>query len=98
MLFSFKKVLEGLAEAIAEAPLLIVHFSVDLWTCKVSGKKFIGICIFWVTAKGVLKHALVAVRSSLRSLVYRYINSLLCYSASNGWIPVCILMTSRNRK
>jgi len=58
---ALKKMLEGLSDAIAEAPLPIVHFSVDLWTCKVSGNKYIGIHIFWVDSKAVFKHALVAV-------------------------------------
>ena len=63
-LYALKKILEGLAEAIAETPLPIMHFSLDLWTCKVSGKKYIGVHIFWVGAKAVFKHALVAVSQS----------------------------------
>lgn len=56
-----QKILDGLKEAIAEAPLPIVHFSVDLWTCKVSTDKYIGIHIFWVDGKAEFRHALVSV-------------------------------------
>ena len=77
VLFSLlKKMLKGLPEAIAEALLPIVHFSVDLWACNASEKKYIGIHIFWVNTKGVFKHALVAVR---RSPSFIYLRCLCIY-------------------
>ena len=54
-------VVEGLKEEIAHALLPILHFSFDTWTCKVSGRKFLGIHVFWVDRKFSLRDAVLAV-------------------------------------
>lgn len=51
----------GLLEEVRAALLPIVHSTVDVWTCEVSGKKYLGINIFWVDREFQLHRALVSV-------------------------------------
>ena len=63
-----QKLVEGLKAEIEAAHLPIVHFTVDLWTCKVSGSKYLGIHIFWVDKAFAFRHALLSVSWSQSSV------------------------------
>lgn len=52
---------EGLEAEKKRVCLKNLHFSLDIWTCNVSGKKFLGIHIFWVDEEFKLRNASVAV-------------------------------------
>ncbi|CAB1115843.1 unnamed protein product [Ectocarpus sp. CCAP 1310/34] len=43
MFVATKAVMGNMSEEIKKAPLPIVHYGVDLWTCKTSGMKFIDV-------------------------------------------------------
>ena len=57
---------------IEAADLPIVHFTVDLWTCKVSRSEYLGIHIFWVDKVFAFHHALLSVTSSQSSAFASY--------------------------
>ena len=63
-----QKLVEGLKAEIEAAHLPIVHFTVDLWTCKLSGSKYLGIHIFWVDKAFAFRHALLSVSWSQSSV------------------------------
>lgn len=51
----------NMSEEINKALLPIVHYGVDLWTCKTSGMKFIDVHAFLVDSNFELRHVLLAV-------------------------------------
>lgn len=51
----------NMLEEIEKAPLPSVHFGVDLWTCKKSGRKYIDVHVFYVDSNFEMQHALLAV-------------------------------------
>ncbi|CAN0068471.1 unnamed protein product, partial [Pylaiella littoralis] len=57
-----KAVVGNMREEIEKAPLPIVHYGVDLWTCTRSGRKFIDVHAFHVDSNFTLRHALLAVK------------------------------------
>ena len=54
-------VMGNMKEEIDEAPLPIVHYGLDLWTCTRTGRKFIDVHTFLVDSNFTLRHALLAV-------------------------------------
>jgi len=48
-------------EEVRSAPLPILHHMIDIWTDKPSGRKFLGVHLFYVTANFELKQALISV-------------------------------------
>lgn len=54
-------VIGSIQEDIKEAALPIIHYGLDLWTCKVSGRKYLGIHVSWVDSTFDLRHALISV-------------------------------------
>ena len=56
-----QNIVTGLKETTAAAALPIAHFCLDLWTCEVPRKKYLGIHIFWVDDTFKVQHALLAV-------------------------------------
>lgn len=48
-------------EEVKKAPLPILHHVIDIWTDKASGRKFLGVHVFHVTANFDLKHTLLSV-------------------------------------
>ena len=52
-------------EEIQKAPLPIIHYGLDLWTCKVSGRKYIDVHVFYVDSDFILRHALIAVSETV---------------------------------
>lgn len=48
-------------EEVRSAPLPILHHMMDIWTDKPSGRKFLGVHLFYVTANFELKHVLISV-------------------------------------
>ena len=50
---------------IEAAHLPILHFSVDMWTSKTQGKKFLGMHVFWLNREFELRDALLAVSPSV---------------------------------
>lgn len=54
-------IMGNLAEEVKAALLPILHFMADLWTCKVSGKKWLGIHLFYVDRQFALHQLLLAV-------------------------------------
>lgn len=48
-------------EEIKKATLPIIHYGLDLWTCKLSGLKYLGIHVFYVDSNFQLRHALLSV-------------------------------------
>lgn len=55
----------NMTQEIKKAPLPIIHYGLDLWTCTVSGRKFLDVHVFYVDGDFNLRHALLAV-SELR--------------------------------
>lgn len=51
----------NMVEEINKAPLPIVHYGVDLWTCKTSGLKYLDVHAFFVDSDFNMRHALLAV-------------------------------------
>ena len=57
-------VVGNMVEEIKKAPLPIFHQGgLDLWTCKVSGRKYLAIHGFYVDSKLVLRNILLCVSS-----------------------------------
>lgn len=54
-------VVGSMQEEIQKAPLPIIHYGLDLWTCKVSGRKYLDFHVFYVDNNFVQQHALIAV-------------------------------------
>ena len=48
-------------EEVKNAPLPILHHMIDIWTDKASGRKFLGVHLFHVTANFELKETLLSV-------------------------------------
>lgn len=67
---SSQVVVGNLQEEIQKATLPIIHYGLDLWTCKVSGRKYLGTHVFYVDSKFVLRHALIAVSGILKYCQY----------------------------
>lgn len=61
-------VVGGMRDEVEKAPLPILHHMVDLWTCKASGRKFLGFHVFWVTSDFEMKDALLSVSERMTSL------------------------------
>ncbi|CAB1105955.1 unnamed protein product [Ectocarpus sp. CCAP 1310/34] len=55
-------VVGNMQEEINKAPLPIIHYGLDLWTCKVSGRKYLGVHVFYVDSNFSLRHALISVK------------------------------------
>ena len=51
-------VVGNMLEEIRKAPLPIFHQGLDLWTCKVSGRKYLAIHGFYVDSNFVLRNVL----------------------------------------
>ena len=58
---ALQAVMGNMKEEIDEAPLPIVHYGLDLWTCTRSGRKFIDVHTFLVDSNFTLRHALLAI-------------------------------------
>ena len=63
-------------EEIDEAPLPIVHYGLDLWTCTRSGRKFMDVHVFLVDSNSILRHALLAVSYDTLNFVPSLVGSL----------------------
>ena len=61
MLPPSQEVIGSMHEEIKKAPLPIIHYGLDLWTCKTSGRKHLGVHIFYVDSNFTMRHALIAV-------------------------------------
>lgn len=59
--FGTQVVVGNMAEEVKSADLPIVHYMLDLWACKVSGKKYLSIHVFFVDHSFTLRHALLSV-------------------------------------
>lgn len=55
-------VVGNMAAEVKSADLPIVHYMLDLWACKVSGKRYLSIHVFFVDQSLTLRHALLSVR------------------------------------
>ena len=55
-----QQVVIGNLVEIKKAPLPIFHQGLDLWTCKVSGRKYLAIHGFYVDSKFVLRNVLLS--------------------------------------
>eukprot|EP00903_Cladosiphon_okamuranus_P013418 g12500.t2 len=63
MFVATKKVVMGnMHEEMKKAPLPILHYGVDLWTCKTSSRKFIDFHVFYVDSNFELQHTILAVK------------------------------------
>lgn len=71
--------LARLLEEMNVALLNILYLSLNIWTCKTSGKTFLGIAIIWVTRTFTLCTALLAVSNALFKRSFSY-NSFYCVS------------------
>lgn len=71
--------LAGLWEEMNVALLNILYLSLNIWTCKTSGKTFLGIAIIWVTRTFTLCTALLAVSNALFKRSFSY-DSFYCVS------------------
>lgn len=58
-------VVGNMAAEVKSADLPIVHYMLDLWACKVSGKKYLSIHVFFVDQTFALRHALLSVSVSV---------------------------------
>ena len=54
-------VLGDMLEEVRKAPLPILHHMIDIWTDKPSGRKFLGVHVFHVTANFEVKQTLLSV-------------------------------------
>jgi len=54
-------VMGDMLEEVKNAPLPILHHMIDIWTDKASGRKFLGVHLFHVTANFELKETLLSV-------------------------------------
>lgn len=63
--FVSQVVMGNMVEEMKKAPLPIVHYGVDLWTCKKSSRKYIDVHVFYVDSNFQLQHALLAVSLTL---------------------------------
>jgi len=54
----------NMLEEVRKAPLPILHHMIDIWTDKGSGRKFLGVHLFYVTASFEMKHALLCVSAN----------------------------------
>ncbi|CAB1099071.1 unnamed protein product [Ectocarpus sp. CCAP 1310/34] len=58
-----KKVVVGnMVQEVERAPLPILHHNIDIWTDKGSGRKFLGLHVFYVDANFELKDALLSIK------------------------------------
>ncbi|CAM9580931.1 unnamed protein product [Scytosiphon promiscuus] len=57
-----KAMMEGLESEQKRVCLKNLHFCLNIWTCNVSGKKFLGVHIFWVDEEFKLRSACIAVK------------------------------------
>ncbi|CAN0341548.1 unnamed protein product, partial [Pylaiella littoralis] len=57
-----KAVLGDMLEEVRSAPLPILHHMIDIWTDKPSGRKFLGVHLFYVTANFELKQVLISIK------------------------------------
>ena len=60
-----QQVVIGNLVEIKKAPLPIFHQGLDLWTCKVSGRKYLAIHGFYVDSKFVLRNVLLSVSAPI---------------------------------
>ena len=60
-----QEILTEMKAEIEAAHLPILHFSVDMWTSKTQGKKFLGLHVFFVNRDFELRDALLAVSPSV---------------------------------
>lgn len=51
-------VVGNMLEEVRKAPLPILHHMIDIWTDKGSGRKFLGVHVYYCTAAFEMKHAL----------------------------------------
>lgn len=54
-------VLGNVQDEIKEATLPIIHYGLDLWTCKVSWRTYLSVHVSYVDSNFTLRHALLAV-------------------------------------
>ncbi|CAN0267242.1 unnamed protein product, partial [Ectocarpus sp. 4 AP-2014] len=57
-----KAVLGDMLQEVRRAPLPILHHMIDIWTDKPSGRKFLGVHLFYVTANFELRQALISIK------------------------------------
>ncbi|CAM9672446.1 unnamed protein product, partial [Hapterophycus canaliculatus] len=63
MYVATKKVVMGnMLNEIKTAPMPIIHYGIDLWTCKISGLKYIDVHLFYVDSNFEQQHALLSVK------------------------------------
>ncbi|CAM9812050.1 unnamed protein product [Ectocarpus sp. 13 AM-2016] len=62
-----KAVIGNMLEEMKNAPVPILHHMVDIWTDKASGRKFLGVHLFHVTANFEMKHTLLSIKRYLPS-------------------------------
>ncbi|CAM9505990.1 unnamed protein product [Ectocarpus sp. 8 AP-2014] len=55
-------VLGNMQEEIKKATLPIIHYGLDLWTCKISWRKYLSVHVSYVDRNFTLRHALLAVK------------------------------------
>ena len=71
-------VVRNMVEEIKKAPVPIFHQVLDLWTCKVSGRKYLAIQGFYEDSKFVLRNVLLRVsvptHISRPKYKYQYLN------------------------
>lgn len=70
-------IVHGLKEEVEAAPLPILHFTLDIWTSKVSGDKYLGMHIFWADSNFSVRHAEIGV--SCRHMPYWSMRGVLNY-------------------
>lgn len=58
-------VVGNMLEEVKNATLPIVHHEVDAWTCKVSGRKYLGFHVHYVNSDLELKNALLSVSEGM---------------------------------
>lgn len=87
-------VVGNMREEIEKAPLPIVHYGVDLWTCTRSGRKFIDVHAFHVDSNFTLRHALLAVSHETVVDPYRLDKSCLLFTGGTA-LPTCVIQIKR---
>lgn len=73
-----------MAAEVKSADLPIVHYMLDLWACKVSGKKYLSIHVFFVDQTFTLRHALLSVSAAYEANCCRWRQACWAVNASFG--------------
>ena len=73
---ALQAVIGNIKEEIEKAPLPIVHYGLDLWTCTCSGRNVIHVHVFLVDGNFILRHALLAVSYDTLNFVPSLVGSL----------------------